>query len=136
MKIDSAKTGKAETGNSAGEPGFLYKGQRYPDSYQPDIGKLIDTILRWKVQKGFSTKQFFSEHYAEVGCNSPAHAKHYLSNVRNGCIYGSSSSNSAAHKENVQRLSRLLYLLGVPEEHALIEKLDELEPERFDYPPE
>ncbi len=109
---------------------------KYPDSYQPEIGNLVDTILRRKVQKGFSTRQFCREHYAEIGCNNPAHAMLYLRQVRNGCIYGSSSSNSAAKEENVRRLSRLLYLLGVSEEHTIIQKLDDLELERFEYPPE
>ncbi len=108
----------------------------YPDSYQPDIGKLVDVIIRRKVKRGFSTKEFCHEHYAEIGCNSPTNAASYIRQIRNGCIYGSSSSNSATKKENVQRLSRLLYLLGVSEEHTIIGKLDELEPERFDYPPE
>lgn len=106
-----------------------------PDSYQPDIGRKIARIFAKRQKEGLTLRQFYQEHYAVLGFSSEEMAEVYLRHVRNGCIYGSSSSVSVQREQNVRRLETLLYLLGVPEDNSIIDRLDELD-ERFEYPPE
>ena len=71
---------------------------------------------------------------AQVTCDiSEQRATYFIANWRMGLVYGTSTTNPSFPVTQLRRLSDFLGILGIPENHALIEELKRDYPD-FSYP--
>ena len=95
---------------------------------QEEIGRVVVEIMKernispWTVAEGI---------YPLLGFKSPKSAKQYVVDIRNGRLYGSSSTK-ARTESNLERLAILLRFLKTPEDDPVIKMIKEVDL-RFEY---
>ena len=72
---------------------------------------------------------------SSLGWKSKESAAQFVSEMMNGCIYGSPSTEASGRPLNCQRAARVLHEIGVPEDHEIVQRLRKAHPGVFDYPP-
>jgi len=99
---------------------------------EPTLGDIIDRTMN---EKGLTGKAIGSRFYKALGFSTAKSSYGYISMVRTGHLFGSSSFRAVKNEKYLRRLSKLLYFIGFQETNPLIVQL-KAKDGRFEYPPE
>jgi len=96
------------------------------------LGKLVRRFY-WELQNEIEGKAIFTPISAIIPC-TPAKARQLVSRLKDGHIYGNSSSEKGQTFENMEQSAKTLLGLGVPFNHEIGALAKEVNRD-FPYPP-